>query len=151
MSRTSNGNLTGRAASEDRADFRQFLGEVENPRSSFWQGKANDALVRLQNVVGDEEGKRQVENIEGTYKSICEQIALIADLAEAQALERRLADDTCPACGGSGEEIVHGEIEGCANCGGAGRVEDGTHPSPIISGGDIVEIIPQAGDDEIPF
>ena len=91
MSRTSNGNLTGRAASEDRADFRQFLREVEDPRSSFWQGKANDALVRLQNVVGDEEGKRQVENIVGTYKSICEQIALIADLAEAQALERRLA------------------------------------------------------------
>lgn len=121
MSRTLNGNLTGRAAREDHADFRQFLSEVEDPRSSFWHGKANDALVRLQNVVGDEEGKRQVENIEGTYKSIYEQIALIADLAEAQALERRLAQ------------------------------LDGTHPSPIIYGGDIVEIIPQAGDDEIPF
>lgn len=28
---------------------------------------------------------------------------------------------------------------------------DGCHPSPIISGGDILEIIPQAGHDDIPF
>lgn len=28
---------------------------------------------------------------------------------------------------------------------------DGTYPSPVIYGGDIVEIIPQAGDGEVPF
>ena len=28
---------------------------------------------------------------------------------------------------------------------------EGTYPSPIISGGDILEIIPQTGHDDIPF
>ena len=51
---------------------------------------------------------------------------------EDAILQRRLDDFTdlreteegvCPACSGRGDEIAHGETEGCANCGGSGRVE----------------------------
>lgn len=92
MSRTPLGNLTGQAAQIERRDFREYLDEVSDHSSAYWKSKADAALCRLQDVVGIGEGRRQTENITGSWKTIAYLIGLLADLAEKQVVDEAKAD-----------------------------------------------------------
>jgi len=59
--------------------------ETIPPNAHYWFSSASDALCRLQDVVGDEEGRRMTENITGTWREIYESILILAELAEKQS------------------------------------------------------------------
>ena len=55
-----------------------------HPNATYWINSANDALIRLGDVVGDTEARRMTENIEGTWREIYNAILVLAELAEKQ-------------------------------------------------------------------
>lgn len=67
--------------------------ETIEPNAMYWYNSANTALVRLQDVVGDEEGRRMTQNIDGTWKDIYKAITILADLAQEQ---KRLRETITP-------------------------------------------------------
>lgn len=84
MARTLSGKLTGRAARIELAEWKERNASLGDPNSSLWKERANNELCRLIDSIGDDEARRQTENIEGTWMQIAKSICLIADLAERQ-------------------------------------------------------------------
>lgn len=54
------------------------------PNAKYWRNSANDALIRLGDVIGEEKARKMTENIEGTWREIHTSILILATLAEKQ-------------------------------------------------------------------
>ena len=68
-------------------DFKRTLADAQKPNSEEWKTSANNALIRLADAIGWDEARRMTTNIEGTWQHIARQIAILANLAEAQVTD----------------------------------------------------------------
>lgn len=90
-----------------------------DPNDSFYKDAANDWLVKLMNLVGDEKARTMTNHLEGTWREIRD---AIRDLANSQPLtsDEYNADDNV--------DFLYRELE----------AELGTRA--IISGGEVLEL-----------
>ena len=63
--------------------------ETIPPNARYWQNSADGQLCRLQEIVGDEQARKMIMHIEGTWRQIYEAIGILADLAEKQKARPR--------------------------------------------------------------